>query len=70
MGRQLAREYPVKADLVIPIPDSGVCAALGYADESGSHTKWHLSAITMSDGAFSNLSRPPENLCEDEDKPD
>ncbi|MEY2465800.1 MAG: amidophosphoribosyltransferase [Verrucomicrobiota bacterium] len=35
MGRQLAREFPVKADLVIPVPDSGNCAALGYSLESG-----------------------------------
>ncbi len=35
MGRQLARENPVKADLVIPVPDSGNCAALGYSLESG-----------------------------------
>lgn len=34
-GRQLAREHPVDADLVIPIPDSGVPAAIGYAEESG-----------------------------------
>ena len=34
LGRQLAREYPVDADLVIPVPDSGVPAALGYAEES------------------------------------
>jgi amidophosphoribosyltransferase len=34
-GRQLARENPVKADLVIPVPDSGVPAAIGYAEESG-----------------------------------
>lgn len=34
-GRQLAREHPVSADVVIPIPDSGVQAALGYAEESG-----------------------------------
>ena len=34
LGRQLAREYPVKADIVIPIPDSGTCAALGFAEES------------------------------------
>jgi len=33
-GRQLARENPVDADLVIPVPDSGVPAALGYAEES------------------------------------
>lgn len=35
MGRQLAREHAVKADLVIPVPDSGVCAAMGYSEESG-----------------------------------
>ncbi len=35
MGRQLAREHPVKADMVIPIPDSGVPAAIGFAQESG-----------------------------------
>ncbi len=35
MGRQLARECPIKADVVVPVPDSGNCAALGYAMESG-----------------------------------
>jgi amidophosphoribosyltransferase len=35
MGRQLAREHPIEADLVVPVPDSGVCAALGYSLESG-----------------------------------
>jgi amidophosphoribosyltransferase len=35
MGRQLARENPVEADSVVPIPDSGNCAALGYSLESG-----------------------------------
>ncbi len=35
MGRQLAREHPVDADLVIPTPDSGTPAAIGYALESG-----------------------------------
>jgi amidophosphoribosyltransferase len=34
-GRQLARESGVPADVVIPVPDSGVPAALGYAEESG-----------------------------------
>ena len=34
-GRQLARELPVEADYVIPVPDSGVVAALGYAEQSG-----------------------------------
>jgi len=34
-GRALAREAPVEADVVVPIPDSGVCAAVGFAEESG-----------------------------------
>jgi len=34
MGRALARESAIEADLVIPVPDSGVSAALGYAEES------------------------------------
>ena len=35
MGRQLARESHVEADVVVPVPDSGVTAALGYAEQSG-----------------------------------
>jgi amidophosphoribosyltransferase len=35
MGRQLAREFPIAADVVVPVPDSGNCAALGYSLESG-----------------------------------
>jgi amidophosphoribosyltransferase len=35
MGGELAREAPVPADVVVPVPDSGVPAAIGYAQESG-----------------------------------
>ncbi len=35
IGAELAREAPVDADLVIPVPDSGVPAAIGYAQQSG-----------------------------------
>ena len=35
MGRQLARESGVAADVVVPVPDSGVTAALGYAEQAG-----------------------------------
>jgi amidophosphoribosyltransferase len=35
VGRQLAAEYPVEADLVIPVPESGTPAAIGYAEASG-----------------------------------
>jgi amidophosphoribosyltransferase len=35
LGRQLAREAPADADLIVPVPDSGVTAAMGYAAESG-----------------------------------
>src|SRR3954454_23005181 len=34
-GRRLARESGVPADVVVPIPDSGVCAAVGFAEQSG-----------------------------------
>src|SRR5438132_2119141 len=35
LGRQLARESPAQADIVVPVPDSGVSAAMGFAAESG-----------------------------------
>ena len=34
MGRQLAVEHPVEADIVVPVPDSGVAAAIGYSAQS------------------------------------
>jgi len=34
-GRALARECPAEADIVVPVPDSGTAAALGYAEQSG-----------------------------------
>jgi len=35
MGRRLAQEYPVQADIVVPVPDSGISAAIGYTAQSG-----------------------------------
>jgi amidophosphoribosyltransferase len=35
LGRVLAREQSVEADVVVPVPDSGVCAAMGFAEQSG-----------------------------------
>ncbi|MGH9668525.1 MAG: amidophosphoribosyltransferase, partial [Terriglobales bacterium] len=35
LGRQLAKEAPAEADIVVPVPDSGVTAAMGYSGESG-----------------------------------
>ncbi|HIE10352.1 MAG TPA: amidophosphoribosyltransferase, partial [Kiritimatiellae bacterium] len=35
LGRRLAREHPVEAEVVVPVPDSGLSAALGYSQESG-----------------------------------
>ncbi|MBU1803075.1 MAG: amidophosphoribosyltransferase, partial [Actinobacteria bacterium] len=35
MGRELARQFPVDADMVMPVPESGTPAASGYAEESG-----------------------------------
>jgi amidophosphoribosyltransferase len=34
LGRELAREHPVEADMVVPVPDSSIPSALGYANES------------------------------------
>jgi amidophosphoribosyltransferase len=42
LGRILAREARVDADVVVPIPDSGVCAAIGYAEEAGLPMKMGL----------------------------
>jgi len=41
-GRILAREAPAPADVVVPIPDSGVCAAIGFAEEAGLPMKMGL----------------------------
>lgn len=35
MGRELAREWPIKADVVVPVPDSAIPAAIGYSQASG-----------------------------------
>jgi len=35
LGRRLAKEYPIEADLIMPIPDSGNYAALGFSEKSG-----------------------------------
>ena len=35
MGRELARMHPVEADIVVPVPDSGTYAAMGYSEQSG-----------------------------------
>jgi amidophosphoribosyltransferase len=42
LGRQLAREAPAPADVVCPVPDSGMGAALGFAKESGLPFEWGL----------------------------
>jgi amidophosphoribosyltransferase len=43
MGRELAREFPIDADLVVPVPDSGNCAALGYSLES--HIPYEMAFV-------------------------
>jgi amidophosphoribosyltransferase len=42
LGRQLAREAPADADIVVPVPDSGMGAALGYSQESRLPYQWGL----------------------------
>ena len=40
LGRLLAKEHPADADIVVPVPDSGVPAAVGYAPESEFLSAW------------------------------
>ena len=40
LGERLAKEHPVKADFVVPVPDSGFFAAMGYSKGSGIPLKW------------------------------
>ena len=40
LGRQLARENPVEADMVMPVPDSGLSSAIGYSQQSGIPLEW------------------------------
>jgi amidophosphoribosyltransferase len=42
LGRRLAREAPADADIVVPVPDSGMGAALGFSQESGLPFQWGL----------------------------
>ncbi|MFQ5778260.1 MAG: amidophosphoribosyltransferase [Terriglobia bacterium] len=42
LGRLLAREHPADADIVVPVPDSGTAAAVGYSLESGAPLKFAL----------------------------
>ena len=42
LGRSLAKEQPVDADVVVPIPDSGVCAAVGFSEQSGTPLRMGL----------------------------
>ncbi|MBI3635147.1 MAG: amidophosphoribosyltransferase [Candidatus Rokubacteria bacterium] len=43
LGRELAREHPVEADIVIPVPDSGTSAALGFSEQAG--TRYEMGLI-------------------------
>ena len=42
LGQALAKEHPVKADIVVPIPDSGTSAALGFSSASGIPLEWGI----------------------------
>ena len=42
LGRILAREQPVEADVIVPVPDSGVCAAMGFAEAAGTPLRMGL----------------------------
>jgi amidophosphoribosyltransferase len=58
VGRRLAAEHPVEADLVIPVPESGTPAAIGYAEASGIPYGRAWSRTPTSAGRSSSRARP------------
>ena len=54
LGRILAREAAVPADVVVPVPDSGVCAAVGYAERVRHPARSSASSATTTWGARSS----------------
>src|SRR5436309_15576165 len=62
LGRLLAREYPVEADLVVPVPDSGVPAAVGYALESKTPFRMGLIRNHYIGRTFIEPSQPIRNF--------
>lgn len=62
MGRQLAREAPVDADLVIPVPNCARCAANGYAHESGIHYARGFTVSHYTGRSFIEPDQPMRDL--------
>jgi amidophosphoribosyltransferase len=58
IGRRLAKEHPVEADLVIPVPESGTPAAIGYARSPASRTARAWSRTPTSAAPSSSRRRP------------
>ena len=58
IGRRLAAEHPVEADLVIPVPESGTPAAIGYAQAAASRTARAWSRTPTSAARSSSPARP------------
>jgi len=61
-GRQLARESPADADIVIPVPDSATLAALGYSEESGIPFEMGLYRNSFVGRSFMNPSKEMREL--------
>lgn len=61
LGRQLARECPVEADVVTGVPDSSLSAAIGYAEELRIPTRWGWSRADTSAAPLLNPLLPSGN---------
>jgi glutamine phosphoribosylpyrophosphate amidotransferase len=62
LGRFLAREHPIEADLVFGVPDSGIPAAIGYSQESGISYTEGLIKIAMWGALLFSLPRQCASL--------
>ena len=70
MGRQLAKEHPIEADMVVPVPDSGNYAALGYSLES-KKIPYHMAFVRNHyvGEAFAALSGNAQHGCAGQAQP-
>lgn len=62
LGRQLAREAPADADLVIPVPNCARCAAIGYSEESGLPRERGFTTSHYSGRSFIMPTQPQRDL--------
>ena len=63
LGSELAKETDIKADFVVPVPDSGVPAALGYSEKSKKHLIWFNTKSLRRKNIYRAISKYKKFRC-------